>query len=307
MPPPIGSHVPGGGFHTQTFDDGNQQTMTTKVSTKDIAELRARTGAGMMDCKKALEEAGGDMAKAGEILRAKGIAKADKRAGRAAAQGLIAIDASADGSTAAMIELNTETDFVARNDEFKALAARLAAHALNASPVGVTLEAFLAEAIDGVTIEEVVKQASGRTGEAMGLKRVAKFAGTIGEYRHFNGQVGVLVEVDGASGDEAIAMAREVALHVASADPLAVNVGDIPSELLDRERRIAEEQVAAEGKPEAIRGKIIEGKLRKFASERALVEQPFIKDDSKSVGEIVAEVAGARVVRFARFKVGEEA
>ena len=281
--------------------------MSTTVTTKDIAELRARTGAGMMDCKKALEEAGGDMAKAGEILRAKGIAKAEKRAGRAAAQGMVVIEAAADGSTAAMIELNTETDFVARNDEFRALAGRLAAHALASSPVGVDHAAFLAESLDGSTIEEVVKQASGKTGEAMALKRVAKFAGTVGEYRHFNDQVGVLVEVAGASGPEAVAMAREVALHVASADPLAVTTADIPAELLERERRIAEEQVAAEGKPEAIRGKIIEGKLRKFASERALVEQPFIKDDSLTVGEVVARVPGASVVRFARFKVGEEA
>jgi elongation factor Ts len=281
--------------------------MSTTVTTKDIAELRARTGAGMMDCKRALEEAGGDMDKAGEILRAKGIAKAEKRAGRAAAQGMVVIETAADGSTAAMVELNTETDFVARNDEFKALARRLAHHALADSPVGVTLEAFLAEQLDGASIEEMVKQASGKTGEAMAVKRVAKLAGTVGEYRHFNDQVGVLVEVAGAAGAEAQAMAREVALHVASADPLAVTTADIPAELLERERRIAEEQVAAEGKPEAIRGKIIEGKLRKFASERALVEQPFIKDDAMTVGEVVGRVPGASVVRFARFKVGEEA
>ncbi|HPF62248.1 MAG: elongation factor Ts [Gemmatimonadetes bacterium] len=279
--------------------------MSTTITTKDIAELRARTGAGMMDCKKALEEAEGNMDLAGEILRKKGIAKAEKRAGRDAAQGLVVIEVAPDGATAAMIELNTETDFVARNETFQALAQRLATHALSASPVGVTREAFLAETMDGKTIEETIKEASGKTGEAMTLKRVAKFGGTVGEYRHHNSQVGVLVELSGASGDAARAMAREVALHVASSDPIAVTIDDIPAELLDRERRIAEEQVAAEGKPEAIRAKIVDGKVRKFATERALVEQPFVKDEGQTIAQLVATVPGATVVRFARFKVGE--
>ena len=242
---------------------------------------------------------------AGEILRKKGIAKADKRAGRVAAQGLVVIHTSDDGSEGAMIELNTETDFVARNDTFKALADQLARHALTTSPVGVTREQFLAEQIDGTSIEEIVKTTSGRTGEAMDLKRVARYSGTVGEYRHFNGQVGVLVELSGATGDDAVAVAREVALHIASADPIAVRAEDIPADLLDRERRIAEEQVAAEGKPEAIRAKIVDGKLRKFAAERALMEQAFIKDESRSVAQLVESVKGASVVRFVRFKIGE--
>lgn len=275
------------------------------ISTKDISELRARTGAGMMDCKKALEEANGDMALASELLRKKGIAKAEKRAGRDASQGLVVIDATADGSLGAMVELNCETDFVARNEDFLALATKLAAHALATSPVGVSLEGFLAESMDGTTIEEVVKLASGKTGEAVSVKRVAKFGGAVGEYRHFNGQVGVLVEVAGVTGEAALALAREVALHIASADPIAVSTSDIPADLLDRERRIAEEQVAAEGKPEAIRAKIVDGKVKKFAADRALLEQPFIKDESVTVGAMVARLAGASVVRFARFKVGE--
>lgn len=279
--------------------------MTTTVTTKDIAELRARTGAGMMACKQALEESGGDTDLAIEILRKKGIAKAEKRADRAAAEGLVVIATSSDGSDGAMIELNSETDFVARNDRFRELAEKLANHALANSPVGVSREQFLAETIDGKTIEETIKEASGVIGEAMGLKRIVRMSGLVGEYRHFNSQVGVLVAIDGASGEEARSIAREIALHVASADPLAVNVDDIPAEVLDRERRIAEEQAAAEGKPEAIRSKIVAGKLKKFASERALVEQPFIKDDSITVTELVARVPGARVAGFARFKVGE--
>ena len=279
--------------------------MTTTITTKDIAELRARTGAGMMDCKKALEEANGDMDLAGESLRKKGIAKAEKRAGRDAAEGLVLIESAADGSAAAMVELNSETDFVARNDSFQALARQLATHALASSPVGVTREQFLAESLDGKTIEETIKLASGTIGEAISLKRVAKFGGAVGEYRHFNAQVGVLVELSGAAGADALAMAREVALHIASADPVAVNASDIPAEMIERERRIAEDQVAAEGKPEAIRGKIVEGKVRKFASERALMEQPFVKDESQTIAQLVAKVPGATVVRFVRFKVGE--
>jgi elongation factor Ts len=282
--------------------------MTTTINTKDISELRSRTGAGMMDCKKALEEANGDMSLASELLRKKGIAKAEKRAGRDASQGLVVIETSADGSTAAMVELNCETDFVARNEDFQALTRKLVTHALAKSPVGVSHEAFLAEMLDGKTIDEVVKLASGTTGEAMTIKQVAKFGatgGVVGEYRHHNSQVGVLIELAGASGDAALTLARDIAMHIASADPIAVATSDIPADLLDRERRIAEEQVAQEGKPEAIRAKIVEGKVRKFAAERALLEQPFVKDESVTIGALVAKLSGAKVIRFARFKVGE--
>ena len=283
----------------------------TTISTKDISELRARTGAGIGDCKKALEEAGGDLSKAAEILRAKGIAKAEKRAGRAASQGLIGIEVLDGGASAAMVELNSETDFVARNDEFKGLLRGLVADAAKHAPLGVaelTEGAYLAQPFGDSTVGETVKTASGKTGEAIALRRVAHFApkgGVVGHYLHHNEQVGVLVELAGATGAPALALAKDVALHVASADPIAVAPSDIPAEVIDRERRIAEEQVAADGKPENIRAKIVEGKLKKFAQERALLEQPFIKDDSKTVGQLVAAVPGASVVRFARFKVGE--
>ena len=276
------------------------------ISTKDIAELRARTGAGMMDCKKALEEANGDMSLAGEILRKKGIAKAEKRAGRDASQGLVIIESVSD--KCAMIELNCETDFVARTDGFQMLAKRLAMHALTNSPVGVTLEAFIKESLDGKSIEQTIQETSGTTGEAMTLKRIAKFgmpAGVVGVYRHHNSQVGVVVEITGAADDSAAVLANEIALHIASADPIAVNASDIPADTISRERRIAEEQVAQEGKPEAIRAKIVEGKVKKFASERALTEQAFVKDESMTIGQMISKVPGAVVTRFARFKVGE--
>ncbi len=286
--------------------------MSLTVSPKAISELRARTSAGMMDCKNALEEAGGDMDRAAELLRAKGIAKAETRAGRGASQGIVMVDVNATGAAGTMIELNCETDFVARTDGFRDLAKALVAHFAEHAPDGIHIggenSAILNQPLQGKTVGEVVKQVSGTVGEAMALRRVARFGGAgrlVGFYLHHNGQVGVLVELAGVSGDAALALAREVALHIASADPLAVSAKDIPAEMIDRERRIAEEQVVAEGKPEHIRGKIVEGKLRKFTAERSLLDQAFVKDDKKTVGDLVNAMAGASVVRFARFKVGE--
>ena len=194
------------------------------ISPKDVSELRARTGAGMMDCKRALEEANGEMDKAAEILRKKGIAKAEKRAGRVALQGLVVSYIHHNQQVGVLLELNSETDFVARNDAF--------------------------------------------------------------------GQ-----------------LARDIALHIASADPIGVNPEDVPAEMLDRERRIAEEQVAAEGKPENIRAKIVEGKLKKFVAERTLLEQPFVRNDKITVGELIKEASGKlgeaiTVRRFTRFQIG---
>jgi elongation factor Ts len=194
------------------------------IPPKDVSELRARTGAGMMDCKRALEEAGGDMEKAAEVLRKKGIAKADKRAGRTASQGVVVSYIHHNAQVGVLVELNSETDFVARTAAFQQLA-------------------------------------------------------------------------------------RDIALHIASADPIGVSAADVPADLVERERRIAEEQVTAEGKPEAVRGKIVDGKVKKFIAERTLLEQPYVKDDKKTVGDLVKEVSGTlgeavTVRRFARFQVG---
>jgi len=292
--------------------------MTQTISAKDVAELRARTGAGMMDCKKALEEAGGDMSRAAELLRAKGIAKAEKRAGRSTSQGLVLAAVNADASAGAIIELTCETDFVARNEDFIKAAEALLAQAL--AGTATDLAGFLAQpsASPGRTVEEAVKEVSAKTGESVTLRNMARLApgttGTVGLYQHFNRQVAVLVEMTSnqsvARSAAARDLGREVALHIASADPIAVRPEDIPADLLDRERRIAEEQVAAEGKPEAVRGKIVEGKIRKFVAERTLLEQPWVKDDKKTVGQLVADASKAvgeaiTIVRFVRFKVGE--
>ena len=285
----------------------------SKVSTKDISELRARTGAGIGDCKTALQEAEGDMDKAAEVLRKKGIAKAEKRAGRSASQGLVAIALAPDGGGGAMVELNCETDFVARTEDFLALARDLAAHALQHAPVGVNAGSLDDQRFRGATVAEVVKQVSGKTGEAMSLSRVARFhqsRGAVASYLHHNSQVGALVDLEGPRGDVLTALARDLALHVASADPIGVSEADIPVEVIERERRIATEQVAQEGKPEQIRPKIVEGKLKKFIAERTLLGQPFVKDDKKTVGALVQEAAKRAgepitVKRLARFKVGD--
>jgi elongation factor Ts len=272
----------------------------------------------MMDCKRALEEADGDLLKAAELLRAKGIAQAEKRAGRSTSQGVIAGAVTPDGGAGALVELTCETDFVARTAEFQRTAEALVAQALADAPPSV--EAFLerpAAEDAGRTVGEVVKALTAKTGEAVALRHVVTFApgarGAVGLYLHHNRQVGVLVELavesESAARHHAVQdLARELALHVASADPLAVRGEDIPEEVLERERRIAAAE--AESKPEAVRTKIVEGKIRKFRAERALLEQPWVKDDQKPVAALVAEAAQAAgteitVVRFQRLRVGE--
>ncbi len=294
--------------------------MTQTITAKDVAELRGRTGAGMMDCKKALEEANGDMARAAELLRAKGIAKADKRVGRTTSQGLIAGLVGEDGRAGALVELTCETDFVARTDDFGRVAEALLAQVAAGEPMA--LEAFLAEPAQGSpgkTVADLVKEVSGKTGESVALRHAVKLApgpsGRVGLYLHHNRQVGVLVELAAATPEVAAHpavedLARELAIHVASANPLAVRGEDIDPAVLDRERRIADEQATAEGKPEAVRVKMVEGKVRKFIAEQALMSQPWVKDDKKAIGTLVEEAAKAAggavtVSRFVRRRVGE--
>jgi elongation factor Ts len=263
----------------------------------------------MMDCKAALEEAGGDMDRAVDILRKKGQAKAEKRAGRSVSQGLVVIASGTEGADVTMLELNCETDFVARTDGFQSLARALASHVAAHAEPGIDAgnvqdQPFAA----GKTVAQEIKEVSGKVGEVVALNRYARFKpaeGVVGHYLHHNGMVGVLVELAGASGDAALALARDIALHISFADPIGITGADVPAELVERERRIAEEQVAQEGKPEAIRGKIVDGKIRKFIAERTLLEQPFVRDDKTTVGQVMKQVgAGITVTRFARFKVG---
>ncbi|MBX3172898.1 MAG: translation elongation factor Ts [Gemmatimonadaceae bacterium] len=295
----------------------------TQISAKDVAELRARTGAGMMDCKKALEEANGDMNAAVDILRKKGIAKADKRADRAASEGQIVIWNSPDGKTAAMIELNCETDFVGRNDEFVALSKQMAQHVgQDASVDGlVTVGAdgaylgtnWSLEA--GRTVGDIVKAASAKTGEKVELRRVARFttAGTVGSYLHFNGKAGVIAEIVGGDGEQAKELGKSVAEHVAAGVPtvaLAVDKDGVSADYLAKEREIFVAQAVESGKPQAIAEKMVEGRIAKLLGEITLLGQPWVRDDKQTIGDLVASTAKAAgqplaVKRFARFKMGE--
>jgi elongation factor Ts len=289
----------------------------SQISAKLVADLRGRTGAGMMDCKKALDETGGDIEKAVDLLRAKGIAKAEKRAGRQASEGQIVTIISPDGKTGTLVEVNCETDFVGRNDEFKALTQGLAAHvAQDASVSGIVIVgsegAYLNGAAKGGTIGEVVKAASAKTGENVVMRRIARFtsAGTVGAYLHHNGKVGVLVEIAGGTGDVVMNLAKSIAEHIAAGVPtvaVAVDKDGVPAELVEREKAIFVEQAAASGKPANIIEKMVQGRIDKFYAEITLVNQPWVRDDSKTIGQLVTEAgAGLSIARFARFQMGEE-
>ena len=296
----------------------------TTVTAKDVQLLRQRTGAGMMDCKKALEETGGDVEKAVEYLRKKGIAKAEKRADRAASEGAIVALISDDAKTAALVEVNSETDFVARNEEFRSLAQAVATQVFgDASFDGVVTVAQEGELMKqawhkdaGKTVADAVKEASGKTGENVVLRRYARFKtdGVIGSYVHHNGRVAVIVDVVGGAGDAVLALARSVAEHIAAGVPkvpLGVNREEINSDIIDRERRIYEEQARTAGKPEAMIGKIVDGQVNKFYAENTLLDQPWVRDDSKTIRQLVADAsketgASLTVRRFARFQMGEE-
>ena len=293
------------------------------ITAKDVADLRARTGAGMMDCKKALEETAGNMDAAIDLLRKKGIAKAEKRADRAASEGQIVIELAADGTMGAMIELNCETDFVGRNDEFVALAKQIAQHVAQDTAVDglVTVGAegaYLATpwAFDASrSLGEVVKAASAKTGEKVELRRVARFAtsGLVGSYLHFNGKAGVLAEVTGGNGAEAAELGKHIAEHVAAGVPsvaVAVDQAGVDPAFIARERDIFVAQAVESGKPQAIAEKMVEGRIAKLLGEITLLGQPWVRDDKQTIKDLVAatcKAAGATlaVKRFVRFKMGE--
>ena len=295
----------------------------TMITAKRVAELRARTGAGMMDCKKALEETGGDMDAAADLLRTKGIAKADRRADRAASEGQIVIWTSPDAKTGAMIELNCETDFVGRNDEFVALAKQVAAHVGQDAAV----DGIVSVGADGGylntpwsydksrTVGEIVKGASAKTGEKVELRRIARIttAGVVGSYLHFNGKAGVLAEVAGGTGDAAKELGKHIAEHIAAGVPvvpIAVDKDGVSPEFLARERAIFVAQAVESGKPEAIAQKMTDGRIAKLLAEVTVLGQPWVRDDKQTIGQLVtasAKTAGAPLTlkRFARFKMGE--
>ncbi|MEM7413822.1 MAG: translation elongation factor Ts [Myxococcota bacterium] len=279
------------------------------ISAKDVKSLREQTGAGMMDCKKALTEAGGDLAKAVEVLRERGLAKAGKREGRATSEGVIAIALA--GTNGGMVELGCETDFVARTDDFIALGDKLA-QAVAADGGPDSAEALLDSTLDGEKVQDQIVAAIAKLGENVVLKRAARLAvpsGQVGGYVHAGGKLGVLVALaTDDSGDALGTLAKDIAMHVAAADPspVAVDRDGVASDLLDAEREIYKKQALAEGKPEKILDKIVEGKINKFVSEIALVEQAFVKDPDKSVGDLLkAHGSPVNVSSFTRFKLGQ--
>ncbi len=263
-----------------------------------VKELRERTDAPMMDCKKALSEADGDMQKAEEILRVRFGNKAAKNAGRIAAEGVVTIAISADGKTAAMVEVNCETDFVAKNDDFMALSNALATMVLEQNPADVA--ALSALSYNGTTVEARRTELVGKMGENMSVRRFVRLAGQgkFASYIHSN-KIGVLVDV---SGDEAVA--RDIAMHVAASKPKSLDASGVPQDLLDTERRVAIEKAKEAGKPEAMLDKIAEGTVQKFLKEVTLLSQPFVKDDKQSV-EQVLKSKNSQCHGFVMYVVGE--
>jgi len=269
------------------------------ISASMVKELRERTGAGMMECKKALVETGGDIEAAVEHMRKQGLAKADKKAGRIAAEGLVVVSGTPDGKRAAIVEVNCETDFVAGGDDFQGFAKQVSELVLETKPAD--LDALRATPMDGATVEEARRALVAKIGENIGLRRYAVLEsdGVVGSYVHGT-RIGVLVALEG--GDEGLA--RDLAMHIAASRPQYVDESGVPEAFLAKEREILIEQAAGEGKPAEIVAKMVEGRLRKQLAEITLVGQPFIKDPDTRVGKLLSD-NGATVQAFVRYEVGE--
>ena len=268
----------------------------------DVKKLRELTAAGMMDCKKALEETDGDLDKAVEFLRVKGLKGVTKREGRSATNGLVA--SAVDGVSGTLIELNCETDFVAKGEAFQTLAATVLAHVVNAKPADV--EALLASEIEpGQTVQVFLDSANATLGEKIELRRFAQFHdGYVASYLHktspdIPAQIGVLVELDKENAE----VAKDVAQHIAAFSPSYLTRDEVPTDVVETEKRLAEETSREEGKPEAALPKIIEGRVNGFFKENVVLEQAFAKDPKKTVKKILDE-NGVTLKRFARFRVG---
>jgi elongation factor Ts len=267
-----------------------------------VKELRERTGAGMMECKKALTETNGDIEAAIENMRKSGQAKAAKKAGRTAADGVIVIVQADGGRRAAIVEVNCETDFVAKDDTFKSFANAVAERVLNSDAADVdALMALPLHEGEDTTIEEARQALVSKIGENMTVRRFLRHEvqGRLASYSH-GVRIGVLVDVSGGDED----LGRDLAMHIAASNPICVHEDDVPAELLAKEREIAESQARESGKPDNIVEKMIEGRIRKYLGEVTLVGQPFVKDPDKKVGKLLQDHT-AKVNAFARFEVGE--
>ena len=270
------------------------------ITADTVKQLRERTGAGMMECKRALVETNGDLDAAAELMRKQGLAKADKKAARVAAEGILALEKSADGRSAAMVEVNCETDFVAREPEFQGFCADVAKVALASRPASV--EALAASALPaGGSVDERRRALVAKIGENISVRRIAMLesADHLGAYRHGT-RIGALVAVTG--GDAALA--HDLAMHVAATNPAFLSVADVPADVVAKEREIETEKALAEGKPADIVAKMVEGRIRKTLNEKVLLGQPFVKDPDQTIEKLL-KAAKAEVKSFQRFEVGD--
>jgi elongation factor Ts len=285
-----------------------------QISAKAVKELRDKTGAGMMDCKRALGDADGDLSKAGDLLRERGLAKAGKRSSRATSEGTVAI--AIDGSAAAIVEVGCETDFVARTDVFGQLADALAKTVVG-DPSIRSVEALLEVSIEGEKLGDRVRAAISRLGENVVVKRLERLdagaPGVAGGYVHAGGNLGVIVALATEAPTPALeTLAKDLAMHVAAADPTPISVdrSGVDPALLDSERAIFRNQALQSGKPEQMVDKIVEGRINKYLSEVCLLEQAFVKDADRSIGELLRDASGAggaeiTVSGYRRYKLGE--
>ncbi len=273
------------------------------VTASLVKDLREKTGAGMMDCKKVLTETDGDMEKAIELLRERGIAKAAKKSGRVAAEGLVEAYISEDGKIGAVVEVNSETDFVGKNEEFKTFVMNIAKQIVEKNPADV--EALLAQEsmeVAGKTVQEVLVDKIATIGENMNIRRFARFEtdGLVEKYIHGDGKIAVLVNMKKGNSD----VAKDICMQIAAARPEYVKKEEVPEERVNKEMEILKAQTMNEGKPEAIAEKIVQGRIGKFYEEICLVDQAFVKDPNKKVNQLLSET-DSEVVAFARFEKGE--
>ena len=272
-----------------------------KITAQLVKELREKTGAGMMDCKKALQETDGNIDEAINFLREKGIASAGKKADRIATEGLIEV--AVNGNDAAIVEINAETDFVARNEQFQNLVKKIAEHIVNTKPAD--LDELNKSELDGQSVEEVMKSAIATIGENMNIRRFEILTkpenGAFGEYIHMGGTIGVISVIEGSTDEE---VAKDVAMHAAALNPKYASQDEIPQEELDNEREVLKNQALQEGKPEKIVDKMVEGRMRKFLEEIVIGSQPFVKDSDKTVDKFLQE-NNAELVTFVRYGLGE--
>ena len=271
-----------------------------EITASMVRDLREKTDAPMMDCKKALTEAGGDMARAEEILRVKFGSKASKAAGRIAAEGVVGMALTDDGKRGAMIEVNCETDFVAKNDDFLTFAKNLAALVSQQNPADVA--ALSALKLGDESVEDVRTRLVGKIGENMSLRRFVRIEarGRLASYVHGGSKIGVLVDVEG--GDEQLA--KDLAMHIAASKPKALDASGVAQELIEAERRVAAQKAAESGKPANIVEKMVDGAVQKFLKEITLLSQPFVKDDKQTVEQLL-KARNAKVHGFTLYVVGE--